>query len=59
MHNKNKAFSLIEILISLVILSCVTAAFAPVISKRIASPDSMGEQNEAYQKIIMLEAMKN
>ncbi|MBR1617614.1 prepilin-type N-terminal cleavage/methylation domain-containing protein, partial [bacterium] len=34
---KRLAFSLIELLISLIAISCITAAFAPVISKRLTS----------------------
>ncbi len=32
-----KAFSLIELMISLITISCITAAFAPVISKKLSS----------------------
>ncbi|MBR1617408.1 hypothetical protein IJ670_04585, partial [bacterium] len=34
---KALAFSLVELLISLIAISCITAAFAPVISKRLTS----------------------
>ncbi|MBR1617559.1 hypothetical protein IJ670_05340, partial [bacterium] len=34
---KALAFSLIELLISLIAISCITAAFAPVISKKLMS----------------------
>ena len=34
-YKKPYAFSLIELMISLVTISCITAAFAPVITKKI------------------------
>ncbi|MBR1617978.1 hypothetical protein IJ670_07495, partial [bacterium] len=34
---KALAFSLVELLISLIAISCITAAFAPVISKKLMS----------------------
>ena len=38
---KNYAFSLIELMISLITISCITAAFAPVISKRLSANSTM------------------
>ena len=32
-----KAFSLIELLISLIVISCITAAFAPLITKKFSN----------------------
>ena len=35
--NKYRGFSLVELLISLIVISCVTAAFAPLITKKFSS----------------------
>ena len=37
MYSKKLAFSLIELLISLIVISCITAAFTPIITKKFSS----------------------
>lgn len=37
MKNSKKAFSLVEILVALIIVSLITAALAPVITKKLSS----------------------
>ncbi len=37
MNNIKKGFSLVELLISLIVISCITAAFAPLITKKFSS----------------------
>ncbi len=37
MNNKKIGFSLIELLISLIVISCITAAFTPLITKKFSS----------------------
>ena len=57
------AFSLVELLLGIIVISFITAAFVPVISKKLASSEvtinNPSEQDEAHQAKIMLEAMKS
>ena len=36
-NNKSEGFSLVELLISLIVISCITAAFTPLITKKFSS----------------------
>ena len=60
-----RAFSLIEIMIALIIISCITAAFAPVISKKMKTNEITVNQPSLseYKKIIdtqtLLDALKD
>ena len=38
--NKKDAFSLVEIMVGLVVMSCVVTAFAPVITKKVSSAET-------------------
>ena len=62
-----KAFSLVELMISIIIISCICSAFAPVISKRLSASHISKVQNtiplpedvSLQDKITMLEAMRD
>ena len=42
MNNIKKGFSLVELLISLIVISCITAAFTPLITKKFATNIGFG-----------------
>ncbi len=62
-----KAFSLIELMISMIVISCICAAFVPVISKKLSASHvnkvqnaiSLPEDVSLKDKITMLEAMRD
>ena len=62
-----KAFSLIELMISLIIISCICTAFTPVISKRLSASRNLNTTNKIElpeleslgDKKTMLEAMRD
>jgi len=47
-HLRTAAFSLVELMISLIVISIITAAFAPIISKKIKSADLSLSSNVEY-----------